>query len=134
MATIPLKELRNKKGMTQADLSALLSVSPSTVGMWEQGRREPDYEYLTRIADIFEVSADYLLGRSEANRSKVLSPEHMRLLEAYDSLGKDGQSLLNGIMNSLLVSHAKKSPKKITHNGGNNFLNVGGGTNYVRTI
>lgn len=131
MTTIPLKELRNQKGWTQADLSAMLKVSPSTVGMWEQGRREPDYDYLTRIADIFEVSTDYLLGRSEINQNQSLSKEHLNLLKDYDSLGTDGQSLLKGIMTSLLMSHAKKASNVIHKNiSGNNFLNVGG-NNYM---
>ena len=59
---IPLKDLRKGKKMTQADLSRELNISPSSIGMWEQGRREPDLDNLSRIADFFGVSADYLLG------------------------------------------------------------------------
>lgn len=135
MTTIPLKELRTKKGWTQATLSSKLNVSPSTIGMWEQGRREPAYDFLTRIADIFGVSTDYLLGRRDKNYTMSLSDEQMDLLNDYDSLGEDGQSLLKGLMTSLLMSHAKKPSNIIQKNsGGNKFLNVGGGTNYITNI
>ena len=113
MATIPLKELRNRDGITQADLSAMLNVSPSTVGMWEQGRREPDFHYLTRIADIFNVSTDYLLGRSVANYQDKLSIEQIRLLEGYESLGMDGRNLLQEVLASLCVTHAREKPNYV---------------------
>ena len=73
---IPLKRLRESRGITQAKLSSLLSISPSTVGMWEQGRRDPDYENLKRIADYFNVSTDYLFGRDNLNQKAPLSSEH----------------------------------------------------------
>ncbi len=60
-----LKQLRNEKKITQSDLAKLLGVSPSTIGMYEQNRREPDTKTLKIFADYFEVSFDYLLGRSE---------------------------------------------------------------------
>lgn len=50
---LPLKQLRKKKGIIQLGLSKTLRVAPSTVGMWEQGYREPDCEMLGKIADFF---------------------------------------------------------------------------------
>ena len=58
-----LKILRNEKGMTQSDLAKLLDISPSTIGMYEQGRRDPDTKTLKFLAEYFDVSIDYLLGR-----------------------------------------------------------------------
>ena len=58
-----LKELRQGKNLTQKDLSKILQISASTIGMYEQGRREPDHETLTKLADFFDVPTDYLLGR-----------------------------------------------------------------------
>lgn len=62
-----LKELRLNAHMTQKDLGQALGISSSTVGMYEQGKRTPDYETLEALADIFNVDTDYLIGRS--NRS-----------------------------------------------------------------
>lgn len=56
-----LKMLRKKSGLTQANLAKKLNISPSTVGMYEQGRREPDSAMLVKIADFFSVSVDYLI-------------------------------------------------------------------------
>ena len=60
-----LKELRKTKDITQEELAKQLQLSPSAIGMYETGRREPDFETLQRIADYFHVSTDYILGREE---------------------------------------------------------------------
>lgn len=53
--------LRKNARMSQAELARALGVSPSAVGMYEQGRREPAVAMLVRLAEIFQVSTDYLL-------------------------------------------------------------------------
>ncbi len=53
--------LRRSRGLSQADLARQLHISPSAVGMYEQGRREPSLEALVALAREFRVSADYLL-------------------------------------------------------------------------
>ena len=58
-----LQELRKDKGMTQAELAAKLELSPLTVSSYECGRSAPDDETKVKIAEIFDVSVDYLLGR-----------------------------------------------------------------------
>jgi hypothetical protein len=60
-----LKELRESKHLTQADLGKLLKIAPSTIGMYEQGRREPDSAILKKISKLFNVSTDYLLYNDE---------------------------------------------------------------------
>lgn len=58
-----LKELRDIRGLTQRELAAKLNVSPSTIALYELGKREPDADMLGRLAEFFGVSIDYLLGR-----------------------------------------------------------------------
>ena len=53
--------LRRRKNLSQGELAKILQVSPSAVGMYEQGRREPSAELLVRLARVLEVSVDYLL-------------------------------------------------------------------------
>lgn len=65
-----LKRLRQEKGWTQKDLAQIMQRAESTIGMWEQGRREMDYDSLKQAADIFSVSIDYLLGRNLENKAK----------------------------------------------------------------
>lgn len=60
-----LKELREEKGLQQKELAELLNVSKSTISGWEVGRNEPQQEILIKIANVFEVTTDYLLGRED---------------------------------------------------------------------
>ena len=85
-----IKELRKANGLTQAELAKKLNVSASTVGMYEQGRREPDSEMLAKISDIFDVTIDYLLGADSksVSASKDLSLIFSRL--ASDVKNKEG--------------------------------------------
>ena len=62
--------LRRQRNMSQGALAAMLNISPSAVGMYEQGRREPSLELLVEMARIFGVSADYLLTGSPAERER----------------------------------------------------------------
>lgn len=60
-----LSMLRRGAGMSQQELAGRLGVSPSTVGMYEQSRREPPCETVVALAKIFHVSTDFLLtGRA----------------------------------------------------------------------
>jgi transcriptional regulator with XRE-family HTH domain len=59
-----IRDLRKqKKGITQKELAQSLQLSESTIGMYERNERQPDYNTLIRIADYFNVSTDFLLGR-----------------------------------------------------------------------
>jgi transcriptional regulator with XRE-family HTH domain len=60
-----LAELRKKHKMTQQELANKLGVSRGTIGMYEIGQREPDAETLKKIADFFNTTTDYLLGRTD---------------------------------------------------------------------
>lgn len=60
-----LRDLRNKKKLTQDDLGKMLNVSGKTIGAWERDSRQPNIEAINKIASIFNVSTDYLLGNPE---------------------------------------------------------------------
>jgi len=66
-----LRQLRKEKGLTQAELAKLLSIGESTVSFYESGKRQPDYETLIRLAEVFNVSVDYLLGRTEHKQGHI---------------------------------------------------------------
>lgn len=53
--------LRRERGITQAELARRLGVSPSAMGMYEQGRRQPSGEILVALSEEFGVSTDFLL-------------------------------------------------------------------------
>ena len=61
--------LRKRAGMSQSQLAEKLNVSPSAVGMYEQGRRVPSVDLLILLARLFNVSLDYLIIGTEARSS-----------------------------------------------------------------
>ena len=71
-----LAALRKEKGLSQAELAKLLNMGQSTIAMYERNRRTPDPATLNRLADFFDVSVDYLLGRTD--KRKRLKEESRR--------------------------------------------------------
>lgn len=63
-----LKELRLAKGMTQSEVAKVIGYSSLSYSRYEKGEREPDISTLCKLADFFEVSVDYLLGRVSQER------------------------------------------------------------------
>lgn len=66
MFRIRLKELRETMGLSQYSFADAFGISQSTIGNWEAGKREPNFDTMQRLADFFGVSVDYLLGRESA--------------------------------------------------------------------
>ncbi|MBE5750862.1 MAG: helix-turn-helix transcriptional regulator [Clostridia bacterium] len=60
-----IKELRLESGLTQKRLAEILNTTNSAVCDWERGRTQPDLQTLTKIAVLFGVSTDYLVGLSD---------------------------------------------------------------------
>ncbi|MDO5883894.1 helix-turn-helix domain-containing protein [Ligilactobacillus animalis] len=64
-----IKDLRRSKKLSQTEFAKIVGVSQTTVTAWETGKAEPSSSAITRIADYFDVSTDYLLGRPEKKLS-----------------------------------------------------------------
>jgi len=62
-----LKELRKSKGITQKQMAEHLCMVEQSYQMYEYGKREPNHETTIKLADFFDVSVDYLLGRDRDN-------------------------------------------------------------------
>ena len=60
-----IKELREQHRMTQVRLSVELGVSQETISAYEKGKCYPRYQSIEKMADLFHVSMDYLMGRSD---------------------------------------------------------------------
>ena len=85
-----IRQLRHKANLTQAQLGKLLGCSGSTVSLYEGGQRSPDTEMLVRLAEVFDVSVDYLLGR-------VSDPAHREKPESMPAEPKGGWSVAEGL-------------------------------------
>lgn len=68
MLSAELKRLRDRAEVSQTELARALGVRQSTVAMWENGKNNPGYETLLRLADFFGVTTDELRGSAEAPR------------------------------------------------------------------
>lgn len=93
-----LKTLRNSHGLTQGELAKQLKMSRSTIGMYESGAREPDFETLELIADYFNVDIDYLLGRSSKT---TYIPHKLEEPELTDKDERDIKKDLDSLMDKL---------------------------------
>ena len=92
-----------KRGLTQSQLADLLNISASSVGMYEQGRREPNNRMLFKICKLFNVSSDYILDK---DFFKIENPK----IENFS----ESQEILNAISEFIIML---KCHKKLTLNG-----------------
>ena len=68
-----IRSLRKAQGMTQADLAKKLKQSPSSITMYETGRREPDFETLEALADVFNVPLiSFVNGDGVVNNQDII--------------------------------------------------------------
>lgn len=90
-----LKNLRLSKGIKQSDLAKIINVSTSTIGMYEQGRREPDFNILKKISIYFNVSIDSLIGISDCNKNCNIGYRISELLEKQGITQRDLAKMIN---------------------------------------
>lgn len=108
-----LQELRKKRGISQQQLANRLRVSRSTVAMWESHKNSPDPNALISLADFFDVSVDYLLGRDfetkkEAPQAAELSGMEETVLILFRGLGREDKAALLSYLHFLSYTHAQK--------------------------
>ena len=72
MFNIRLREIRIKRGFTQQNMADMLSLSLNAYQKYEQAERSPSFDCLVAIADILDVSLDYLFGRDEFMKSHAI--------------------------------------------------------------
>jgi len=88
-----LADLRAEKKLTQKELAEKLNVSSGAIGMYETEKRKLDSDKLLIFCNFFDVSVDYLLGRTDIRNfnthqhtTPILTPEQQMLLNLYNSL------------------------------------------------
>lgn len=90
-----IKELREKLGISQAELANKINVVRSTICQYEKGTREPSYEVIQKLADFFNVSVDYLLGREaekkDAPFEAIDKKRSDKVFRPSERCGKSGQ-------------------------------------------
>ena len=89
-----LKELRMKRQMKQIELASMLKVTQQTLSRYETGDRDLSPDTIRRLCEIFECTADYLLGLS-SQRSPEISPEDGELLAAYHAATPEIRAIID---------------------------------------
>lgn len=79
-----LKELRKQAHLTQVELAKRLGIGQSSYADWERGKKNPTQENLIRLAQILNVSVDYLVGNSEEKSDEL---DNIELLFRMNSKG-----------------------------------------------
>lgn len=88
-----LKLLREKDNISREHLAKSLDITYSALSKYETGKREPDFELLQKIADFFNVSTDYLLGREQSpSNKKITFDEFIQDNDLRDWYKKMGQA------------------------------------------
>lgn len=102
-----LKELRDKRNITQEELASSLSVKQQTVGKWENGITVPRQPMLIKIADYFHVSVnDLIYGESTLSQppatspSTPLTPQEQDLLRKYRVLTPNSRAAVDAVLDT----------------------------------
>ncbi len=82
MTATRIRQLREERGWTQAELAKRLGITRSSVNAWEMGISVPSTQYIVELAEMFRVSTDYLLGVRQTATLDIsgLTQEDVRLL------------------------------------------------------
>ena len=103
-----IKTMRLSRNLTQKQLADKLGQTQSSITMYETGRREPDFETLEALADIFNVSMSDLVPQEDNGPSITIHVKNQRtkvLAEGFDNMSKEAQDF---IMNAFALANAMK--------------------------
>lgn len=114
-----LSELRQDRGMTQKELAKILYVSDGTISNYENSVHYPDVEKLIDIANFFDVTTDYLLGRCENNLSPDVFSKKLlgqgttgNIIKMIQSLDEEHKQALKVILYDMQYSVMLRQYKK----------------------
>lgn len=116
-----LKELRLNNGLKQSDLLKKFNLSSARYSQYENDKRVPDYELLIKFADFYNVSIDYLLGRTN-----VIKPENIDendLLAKINTADSETKASVEQFLNYLLYEKERKNKEKNDNNAKKNTDN-----------
>ena len=92
-----LKQLRSEKGLVQKDMAKFLNITTSAYGYYEQGKRNPDPKTLMKLSNFFNVSVNYLLGKTDRiNNKKDVKRVDKEILDLLQGISKNIEELKKG--------------------------------------
>lgn len=108
-----IREMRKIKGIYQKDIAEKLNKSITCISDWERGRTEPNIDDLKELANLFNCSIDYLVGREDESGTifimgNELSKSENKLLDMVRQLHDDDKDAIYKIIESILLSYKFK--------------------------
>jgi transcriptional regulator with XRE-family HTH domain len=100
-----LREVREKRQLTQADLAKKARLQPTAISHFERGIRTPSYNNFRRLTDALNVSADYLMGRSELE--SMVGPHADKLFRGMEKLSEENLAAMEMMKEALLKKKGK---------------------------
>lgn len=82
-----IRDLRREKDLTAEELGNKMGVTKFAISMWENGKNQPNNDILLKLADYFDVSLDYLMGRSDIRNPRPITEDDF--LVAFSGLSED---------------------------------------------
>lgn len=107
------KTARKMKGLTMVEAAAALGISQPTLSTWEAERKSPSVDALERMADLYGVSTDYLLGRTENTQTsselEAITTEKLYIMNDKPVWSPEyGWMLVDGIKKQLIMSDSNR--------------------------
>lgn len=84
-----LKNLRNRKGLSQRELADRLKINRSTYARYETSSTQPDYETLKKLAQFHDVTVDYILGMSNEKQPQLTEKDERDIAKRIAALRED---------------------------------------------
>ena len=103
-----LIELRKNRNWTQQYIADRLGISRPTYTRYETGERDPDFDTLKKISNIFEVSIDYLLGNPDYSHAGEIAAAHIDGDKSYEDLTPEALQQLEDYKLFLIHKYGKK--------------------------
>ena len=110
-----LKYIRKQKNMSQEQLGQHLGFGKNTISQYENGIREPNLDTIKKIARIFNVSIDYLVGNNsenidvlEQNNMGNINPERFETIKLINNLSDEDFACIKGYLSGILISKEEK--------------------------
>lgn len=104
---VKFKTIRLQKGFTQSEMAEFLDCSQQTINVWESGQHTPKITMLVKIADKFDVSVDWLLGRKEPIKIITEIPQDAKnIVDLYRKFNNEGKTEAEKMLNLLLLNPA----------------------------
>lgn len=103
-----LKKLRIEKRISQQQLADVIGTSQQSINKYENQTTEPDIYTLTLLADFFETSIDYLVGRTDVRHAVEevwrcdLNADELELVEKYRQLSRNKRETVQSVIKSFL--------------------------------